>query len=276
MVRGDDGWWTAPVGPAHGTRLRLLVDGSDPLPDPRSPWQPDGVHGREPDVRHRAAHLGRRRRGPAATSAAPSSTSSTSAPSPRRAPSTPRSTDLAHLADLGVDVVELMPVAAFPGAHGWGYDGVALYAVHEAYGGPAALQRFVDAAHARGHRGLPRRGLQPPRAVRELPDAVRPVLHRHPPHPVGLGGQPRRPGRRGAGVHRRQRRALAAGLPRGRAAPRRRARAGRRLRAATCSPSCPTPWPTSPAGSAGRCRSSRSPTSTTRRWSPRPPRAASA
>ena len=43
-----------------------------------------------------------------------------------------------------------MPLAAFDGEHGWGYDGVALYAVHDAYGGPAALQRFVDAAHQRG------------------------------------------------------------------------------------------------------------------------------
>src|SRR5690606_1004060 len=57
---------------------------------------------------------------------------------------------LDHLADLGVDMVELMPLAAFGGRHGWGYDGVALWAVHGPYGGPAALQRFVDAAHVRG------------------------------------------------------------------------------------------------------------------------------
>ena len=57
---------------------------------------------------------------------------------------------LDHLVDLGVDVVELMPVAAFPGRWGWGYDGVDLYAVHDGYGGPAALQRFVDGCHARG------------------------------------------------------------------------------------------------------------------------------
>ena len=57
---------------------------------------------------------------------------------------------LDHLVGLGVDVVELMPVAAFPGRWGWGYDGVGLYAVHDGYGGPAALQRFVDACHARG------------------------------------------------------------------------------------------------------------------------------
>ncbi|HZL01822.1 MAG TPA: malto-oligosyltrehalose trehalohydrolase, partial [Cellulomonas sp.] len=57
---------------------------------------------------------------------------------------------LDHLVALGVDVVELMPIAAFDGAHGWGYDGVGLFTVHEPYGGPAALQELVDAAHARG------------------------------------------------------------------------------------------------------------------------------
>ena len=68
----------------------------------------------------------------------------------RRGRSTPALERLDHLVDLGVDLVELMPVAAFPGRHGWGYDGVHLYAVHEPYGGPDALKRFVDACHARG------------------------------------------------------------------------------------------------------------------------------
>jgi maltooligosyltrehalose trehalohydrolase len=57
---------------------------------------------------------------------------------------------LDHLVSLGVDLVELMPVAAFPGRHGWGYDGVHLFAVHEPYGGPDAFKRFVDACHAKG------------------------------------------------------------------------------------------------------------------------------
>jgi maltooligosyltrehalose trehalohydrolase len=57
---------------------------------------------------------------------------------------------LGHLVDLGVDLVELMPVAAFSGTHGWGYDGVHPFAVHEPYGGPDALKRFVDACHGRG------------------------------------------------------------------------------------------------------------------------------
>ena len=57
---------------------------------------------------------------------------------------------LAGLAELGVTAVELLPVADFPGRRGWGYDGVYFWAAHEAYGGPDALQRLVDAAHAAG------------------------------------------------------------------------------------------------------------------------------
>jgi maltooligosyltrehalose trehalohydrolase len=57
---------------------------------------------------------------------------------------------LAALAEVGVTHVELMPVAEFPGHHGWGYDGVYLSAAHSAYGGPHGLQRLVDAAHAAG------------------------------------------------------------------------------------------------------------------------------
>ncbi len=152
LRRSDDGWWTTPDGEpelAHGDDYAFAVDGSDPRPDPRSAWQPDGVHaasrvfdpalhtwsdaawqGR--DVRDGVVyelHIG------------------TFTPDGTLDSAVPR---LDHLVDLGVTMVELMPVAAFDGRHGWGYDGVDLYAVHEAYGGPAALQRFVDEAHARG------------------------------------------------------------------------------------------------------------------------------
>ena len=140
---------------------------------------------------------------------------------------------LDHLVDLGVDVVELMPVAPFPGRWGWGYDGVDLWAVHDGYGGPAALQRFVDACHARGlgvaldvvHNHLGASG--------NYLCALRPVLHRGAPHPLGSGGQPRRRGLRpGAAVPRRELPALVPRLPRRRAAPGRRARAQGRLAAA--------------------------------------------
>ena len=57
---------------------------------------------------------------------------------------------LRGLAELGVTAIELMPVAEFPGARGWGYDGVYLSAAQSSYGGPLGLQRLVDAAHAEG------------------------------------------------------------------------------------------------------------------------------
>jgi maltooligosyltrehalose trehalohydrolase len=57
---------------------------------------------------------------------------------------------LDDLAELGISAVELMPVAQFPGERNWGYDGVYPFAVQNSYGGPVALQRFVDAAHSRG------------------------------------------------------------------------------------------------------------------------------
>ena len=57
---------------------------------------------------------------------------------------------LDHLVELGVDLVEVMPVNAVDGPRNWGYDGVGWYAVTENYGGPDAFKRFVDACHARG------------------------------------------------------------------------------------------------------------------------------
>ncbi|NTW38604.1 MAG: malto-oligosyltrehalose trehalohydrolase [Cellulomonadaceae bacterium] len=148
MVQLPGGWWRGPALP-HGTDYWFAIDGGDPRPDPRSPWQPDGVHGpsRVFDTGlHRwsdAAWAGRDVRGAVVYElhVGTFTTSGTLDGAIDR---------LDHLVELGVDMVELMPVAAFPGAHGWGYDGVALFAVHEPYGGPAALQRFVDAAHVRG------------------------------------------------------------------------------------------------------------------------------
>ena len=57
---------------------------------------------------------------------------------------------LPYLKELGITAVELMPVAEFPGARNWGYDGVSLYAPHSAYGGPAGLKQLVDACHQQG------------------------------------------------------------------------------------------------------------------------------
>ena len=79
-----------------------------------------------------------------------------------------------------------MPVAEFPGAFGWGYDGVDLFAPYHLYGAPDDLRRFVDRAHALGLGRDPRRRLQPPRARRELPRLLlADVLHRPLRRPSG-------------------------------------------------------------------------------------------
>ncbi|MFD2355166.1 hypothetical protein ACFSTC_46835 [Nonomuraea ferruginea] len=138
---------------------------------------------------------------------------------------------LDHLAELCVDFVEIMPVAPVPGTRNWGYDGVDLYAVNETYGGPDGLKTFADACHRARHRRHPRRGLQPPGAVGQLPAPVRPVLRRVRGELLGRGGQPGRARlRRGAPLLHRERVAVAARLPRRRPAAGRRARAARQAR----------------------------------------------
>lgn len=150
LRRNDDGWWEVEVADAgHGTDYWYSLDGADPRPDPRSAWQPEGVHGPS-----RVFDAGRHRwdddswRGVDVRGALFYELHVGTFTSDGTLDAAVERLD--HLVSLGVDVVELMPLAAFPGRWGWGYDGVDLYAVHEPYGGPAALQRFVDACHTRG------------------------------------------------------------------------------------------------------------------------------
>jgi malto-oligosyltrehalose trehalohydrolase len=150
MAPDDGDWWTAEVpeaGVAADYSFRL--DGGDLLPDPRSPWQPAGAQGPSRGYDHAAfAWTDAGWRGvPMAGSVIYELHVGTFTPDGTFDAAIER---LGHLADLGVDAVELMPVAAFPGRHGWGYDGIGLWAVHEPYGGPDGLKRFVDACHARG------------------------------------------------------------------------------------------------------------------------------
>jgi maltooligosyltrehalose trehalohydrolase len=150
LVRDSGGWWRAaePLPPDTGYGF-VLDDSDDVLPDPRSPRQPDGVHGRSRTVDHAAfpwTDAGWRR--PALASAVLYELHvGTFTPAGTFDAAIGR---LPHLVALGVDVVELLPVNAFPGTHGWGYDGVGLCAPHEPYGGPAGFKRLVDACHAAG------------------------------------------------------------------------------------------------------------------------------
>ncbi len=143
------GWWTVTVadtGP--DARYRLRLDGGDLLPDPRSPRQPAGPFG--PSQRYDHSRFDWTdpgwRGGPLHGSVIYELRVGTFTPDGTFDAAIER---LDHVRDLGVDIVELMPVASFPGRHGWGYDGIGLWAVHEPYGGPDGLKRFVDACHAR-------------------------------------------------------------------------------------------------------------------------------
>ncbi|SCG74942.1 malto-oligosyltrehalose trehalohydrolase [Micromonospora coxensis] len=145
------GWWRVEIpGAGPGTDYAFLLDDDDrALPDPRSAWQPAGVHGPSRLYDH-SAHpwtdqgwTGRQLPGSVlyelhVGTFTPEGTFDAAI------------TRLDHLVDLGVDMIELLPVNAFNGEHNWGYDGVCWYAPHQPYGGPDGLKRLVDAAHAKG------------------------------------------------------------------------------------------------------------------------------
>jgi maltooligosyltrehalose trehalohydrolase len=151
MKRVEDDSWRADIDAAGpGSDYGFLIDAEETVyPDPRSSWQPNGVHGlsriydestfRWTDPGFQAPplasaiiyelHVGTFTLDGTLDSAIER---------------------LEYLRNLGITHVELMPISSFAGAYGWGYDGVSLFAVHEPYGGPDALKRFVDAAHNRG------------------------------------------------------------------------------------------------------------------------------
>jgi maltooligosyltrehalose trehalohydrolase len=151
MARDDRGWWHAEVpGTGDGTDYAFLLDGDDtPLPDPRSRWQPAGVHGPSRRYSHEAYDWtddnwpGRQLAGGVIYELHIGTFT-------EQGTFNAALEHLDHLVELGVDFVEVLPVNAFDGTTGWGYDGVAWGAVHEPYGGPDAFKRLVDACHARG------------------------------------------------------------------------------------------------------------------------------
>jgi maltooligosyltrehalose trehalohydrolase len=145
-----DGWWVAEVDAQPGTDYGFLLDEDETvLPDPASTWQPGGVH--EPSRIYEQSSFqwsdsswtGRALAGAIIYEM-------------HIGTFTPGGTfdaaieHLDHLIELGITHVELLPVNAFSGEWGWGYDGVGWYAVHAPYGGPDGLKRFVNAAHQRG------------------------------------------------------------------------------------------------------------------------------
>lgn len=143
------GWWSADQSLEHGQDYSFRLDGRGGFPDPRSPWQPTGVH--QP-----SRHVDHSRFPWSDTSWQPLPLSSAVIYELHVGTFSPEGTfqgvvdRLDYLVELGITHIELMPVASFLGNHGWGYDGVALFAPHEPYGGPSGLKQLVDACHAKG------------------------------------------------------------------------------------------------------------------------------
>ncbi|MDP9084129.1 MAG: malto-oligosyltrehalose trehalohydrolase [Pseudomonadota bacterium] len=158
---GDDGDWQLEVDESllQGG-YRYSIDGGDPLPDPRSRWQPDGVHGASHVVDTSIAADALRSAAPGLAPARAMALRDAVIYEMHVGTFTPEGTytaaqgKLAHLLRLGITHIELMPLATFPGARGWGYDGVDLYAPFPAYGTPQQLAGFVRSCHEHGLRVL--------------------------------------------------------------------------------------------------------------------------
>ncbi len=149
LERDADGFAAVAIEDASaGARYGYRLDGSALLPDPASRFQPDGVHGLSEVVDPSFAWTDDDWRGldPDAVTIYELHVG-TFTPEGTFAAAAAR---LEHVAKLGVAAIEVMPVADFPGARNWGYDGVSLFAPSRAYGRPEDLRALVDRAHAQG------------------------------------------------------------------------------------------------------------------------------
>ena len=150
LIPEGNGYFSGTIATARaGSRYKYLVDCKEPCPDPASRFQPDGPHGFSeiidpgtfrwtdadwPGVRLKGQviyelHLGTFTTAGTWTGAAEK---------------------LEYLRDTGITVIEIMPIADFPGKFGWGYDGVGLFAPVAIYGTPNEMRQFVDRAHSLG------------------------------------------------------------------------------------------------------------------------------
>jgi maltooligosyltrehalose trehalohydrolase len=150
MEQEADGYFSCKVNNVpSGARYFYLLNGETERPDPVSRFQPEGVHG--PSMVVDAAEFKWRDQNwkgiPLSKLIFYELHVGTFTPTGTLESAMER---IPYLKQLGITAIELMPVAQCPGVRNWGYDGVSLFAVSHAYGGPAALKKFVQAAHAAG------------------------------------------------------------------------------------------------------------------------------
>jgi len=150
LGKEEDGyWWLNTDAISPGDTYQFILDGEDPLPDPATLYQPEGVHGPSGAFDLKAFKW---------------SDSAWQNPQLKdyiiyelhAGTFTDEGTfismieKLDYLTELGVNAIEIMPVSQFAGNRNWGYDGVFPYSVQDTYGGPAALQKLVNACHEKG------------------------------------------------------------------------------------------------------------------------------
>ena len=150
LEAGERGYHAALIEDVSpGDRYAFVLDGGPERADPASRWQPDGQHGPSAIVDAGAFRW---------------TDQGFAAPALRDlviyemhvGTFTPEGTfdsairHFRELREIGVNAIEPLPIAQFPGARNWGYDGVLAWAAQDTYGGPEGLRRFVDAAHAEG------------------------------------------------------------------------------------------------------------------------------
>ncbi len=151
MACSNQGFWKADIEEAtHGTEYAFLLDDDPtPYPDPRSFWQPKDVHSASCVLDHNTFHWTDKHFRPVPLPSAVIYEMHTGTFT--EAGTLDSAIEkLDYLYDLGITHVELLPIASFEGSVSWGYDGVALYAPDETYGGPEAVKRFVNACHEKG------------------------------------------------------------------------------------------------------------------------------
>ncbi len=150
MLKDDLGYFTVLLEDAvPGTKYFFSPDHQQDIPDPASQYQPEGVHGPSEVIDHRKFQW---------TDIAWKGLPLQELVIYELHPGTFTTAGnfdaaierLDDLADTGINAIELMPVIACPGNRNWGYDGVYPFAVHQAYGGPDALKRFVNTCHEKG------------------------------------------------------------------------------------------------------------------------------
>lgn len=149
LASDDHGYWRVRLAVEAGRRYSFRLDGEVTCPDPASLWQPEGVHGPSAVVDISAYHW--------QDEGWTGITMDNMILYELHVGAFTASHDfdgvvrkLDHLAGLGINAIELMPLGQFPGTRNWGYDGVYPFAVQHSYGGLDAFRRLVDAAHQRG------------------------------------------------------------------------------------------------------------------------------